>query len=85
MSMHSLSVRTATVTLLAAGLVGGALTLAPPAGAEPGRGDRTCARHLQQAGAWPGAVSVRGVEHRLYSDAYMTYLARQAPCSPLVS
>jgi hypothetical protein len=81
MSMHRLDVRAATVTVLAAGLVGGAVTLSPPAAAEPGRGDLTCAELLQRAAEWPGDLTVRGERHRVHSDAYTTYLTRQAPCA----
>ncbi|TQN41472.1 hypothetical protein FHU33_0840 [Blastococcus colisei] len=73
--------RTATITLasaaLLAGAVSGVATADPPAlNRDP------CAVAIAAAGVWPGTVGDGQDEYRLVSDAYDSYLSRQAACTP---
>jgi hypothetical protein len=78
---HSRTARTATITLataaLVAGAVGGIAAADPPA---LNRDD--CSVAIAAAGVWPGTYDTDHHQYRMTSDAFDSYLSRQAECSP---
>jgi hypothetical protein len=40
-----------------------------------------CSATLARAAVWPGTFTDPNGTHRIYSDAYDTYLAHRAPCA----
>jgi hypothetical protein len=82
MSQRPLPLRlSATTVVAAAALLGTTLVLTPAAAAEPGRAQRTCAEVLHDAALWPGSIPLHGGTYQVYSDAFMTHLAAQPPCT----
>jgi hypothetical protein len=79
MLQRALTLRRSTVpVVLAAGVLGTTVALAPVAAAEPARADQpSCAQLLDRAAHWPGSAG----PYRLVSDAYVTHLASQPPCA----
>ena len=73
--------RTGTTAVVAAALLGTTVVLAPAAAAEPGRAQVTCAELLQDAALWPGFITLHGTDHHVVSDAFVTHLSQQAPCT----
>jgi len=70
-----------TLTVLTAAAL--ACAGASPAAADPPALDRDpCATVLSRAAVWPGTMTVGGRTVRLHSDAYDSWLSRQAPCAP---
>ena len=63
--------------VLMAGVVSGIAAADPPAlDRDP------CSMAIAAAGVWPGTYDTAQHQHRLVSDAYDGYLARQPECSP---
>ena len=78
--LHS-PARTATVTIATAVLLTGSLS--GIAAADPPALNRdACAVTIGAAGVWPGTYDTDHHQYRLVSDAYDSYLAKQADCSP---
>jgi hypothetical protein len=73
--------RTAVITVAAGVLMAGAVS--GVAAADPPALDRDpCSVAIAAAGVWPGTYDAAHHQYRLVSDAYDSYLARQADCSP---
>jgi hypothetical protein len=76
--------RTATITLVSAVLLSGVVS--GTAAADPPALDRDpCAVAIAPAASWPGTIDTAHHQYRVVSDAYDSYLARQAECRPEIA
>ena len=81
MSTRPSLLSTAAMALGTAVLTVGALS--GVAAADPPALDRDpCSVAIAAAGVWPGTLDTAHHKYRLVSDAYDSYLATQAECSP---
>ncbi|MGY1805570.1 hypothetical protein ACI78T_19970 [Blastococcus sp. SYSU D00922] len=72
--------RRVLIPLAAAALVGGTAGIA--AADPPALNRDACSVSIAAAGVWPGTLDTAHHQYRLVSDAYDSYLSRQADCSP---
>jgi len=66
-----------SATVLTVGALSGVAAADPPA-----LNRDACSVAIAAAGVWPGTLDDDHHQYRLVSDAYDSYLARQAVCSP---
>ena len=81
MAIHVRSVRRTTVPVVAALAV---LLFVPAAAVAdpPALNQNACSELLARAAIWPGGFEDHsGTTHRIVSDAYVSHLSAQPPCS----